>query len=114
MYLEEASFSFLSKISCSIERKKEKKPIVSRSMHSVISHQVHIFHTAFKMSRSAKNAFETMMKSDSKVKKDSRPLLFSSSCPIRIGTSGYSYKRFVDIFDLFYLYLHIQLAYGSK
>jgi hypothetical protein len=96
-------------------RKKEKrKAIVSRSMHSVISYQVHIFHTAFKMTRSAKNAFEIMMKSDSKVKKDSRPLLFSSNCPIRIGTSGYSYKRFVDIFELFYLYLHIQLAYGSK
>jgi len=45
---------------------------------------------------SSKNAFQIMMKSESKLEKDSRPHLFSSNCPIRCGTSGYSYKRFFD------------------
>jgi hypothetical protein len=66
------------------------------------------------MSRSNKNAFEIMMKSASKVKEDSRPHLFSSNCPIRCGTSGYSYKRLVDIYDVFHSYFCIQLAHGSE
>jgi hypothetical protein len=42
-----------------------------------------------------------MMKSEAKLEKDSRHHLFSSNCPIRCGTSGYSYKRFVN-----YVYIH--------
>jgi len=33
----------------------------------------------------------------------SRPQLFSSNCPVRCGTSGYSYKRFVDILYIYFI-----------
>jgi hypothetical protein len=54
-----------------------------------------------------KNAFEIMMKNESKLENDSRPYLFSSNCPIRCGTSGYSYKRLVHISNSVYSSFHI-------
>jgi hypothetical protein len=56
---------------------------------------------------SSKNAFQIMMKSESKLEKDSRPHLFSSNCPVRCGTSGYSYKRFVDSLYINFICLSI-------
>ena len=44
--------------------------------------------------RVVKNAFEIMKTT---TERDSRSRLFSSNCPIRIGTSGYSYKKFVQM-----------------
>ena len=88
------------------------------------SHQVHIFRKAWKKmishdrskTSSSKNAFKIIMKNNSKLEKDSRSQLFSLNCPIRCGTSGYSYKRFVNNSTLFYFSLpyFIQLAYGSN
>ncbi|CAF0876435.1 unnamed protein product [Adineta ricciae] len=41
-----------------------------------------------------KNAFEIIMNSEQlKAEQDIRPKLFSTNCPVRCGTSGYSYKR---------------------
>jgi hypothetical protein len=59
-------------------------------MHFRISHPVHIFHVVSKMTAQNKTR-------SPKLEKDLRPPLFSTNCPIRCGTSGYSYKRSVDI-----------------
>jgi hypothetical protein len=81
-------------------------------MHSRISHRVHFFFVTWKMTtrnkvRSTKNTSQIRMKSELKSEEDSRSPLFSLNCPIRCGTSGYSYKRFVLIFYSFILLVFI-------
>jgi hypothetical protein len=64
-------------------------------MQSQIGHSVHIFYTAWKMSSRRKT---NLSKSEL-----SRSQLFSSNCPVRCGTSGYSYKRFVDTWYIYFI-----------
>ena len=47
--------------------------------------------------RERKCSPQTITEYESRSETDARSRLFSSNCPIRCGTSGYSYKKLVDI-----------------